>query len=118
MLRKQALLVHAAVLAEGSPSGPISPMSFAFLGTMRRYSRIILMASRWISKTLLMKARSGARGKAATKMVVKLYWITAEEESAGCWWEATRERTFHRVLICCLGLSCFVACLRGCEWGR
>lgn len=38
----------------------------------------ILMASSRISNMLLMRARSGARGNAATKMVVKLYWITAE----------------------------------------
>lgn len=58
-------------------------MSLAFLGTMRRRSRIILMASMWISMTLLMRASSGARGKAATKMVVKLYWITVEEQTPG-----------------------------------
>lgn len=58
-------------------------MSLAFLGTMRRRSRIILMASMWISMTLLMRASSGARGKAATKMVVKLYWITVEGEMPG-----------------------------------
>lgn len=58
-------------------------MSLAFLGTMRLRSRIILMASMWISMTLLMRASSGARGNAATKMVVKLYWITVEGETPG-----------------------------------
>lgn len=92
--------------------GPISPMSLAFLGTMRWCSRIILIASRRISKRLLKNASSGARGKAATKMVVKLYWITVEGENAGCWCEATAEGTSRRVLTS-LGLSCFVACVRG-----
>lgn len=58
-------------------------MSLALLGTMRRCSRIILMASMWISMTLLMRASSGARGKAATKMVVKLYWIAVEGDTPG-----------------------------------
>ena len=52
-------------------------MSLALRGTRRRCSRTILMASRRISTTLLKKASSGASGKAATKMVVKPYWITA-----------------------------------------
>lgn len=76
--------------------GPTSPMSLAFLGTMRRRSRIILMASRRISKRLLKNASNGARGKAATKMVVKLYWITAEGGNAECWCRATMEGTSPR----------------------
>lgn len=52
------------------------PMSLVFLGTIRRSSRTILMASRRISKMLLTSASRGARGKAATKMVVKLNCIT------------------------------------------
>lgn len=76
--------------------GPTSPMSLAFLGTMRRRSRIILMASRRISKRLLKNASNGARGKAATKMVVKLYWITAEGGNAECWCGATMEGTSPR----------------------
>lgn len=71
-----APLAPAVVQEGGGSLCSVSPMSLAFLGTMRRCSRIILMASRWISKRLLQKASSGARGKAATKMVVKLYWIT------------------------------------------
>lgn len=81
-----ALFAQAAVLM-----GPTSPMSLVFLGTMRRRSRVILMASRRISKRLLKNASNGARGKAATKMVVKLYWITAEGGNARCWCGATME---------------------------
>lgn len=53
-----------------------SPMSFVFLGTRRRSKRTILMASRRISKMLLIRASRGARGNAATNMVVKLNWTT------------------------------------------
>lgn len=52
------------------------PMSLVFLGTIRRSSRTIFMASRRISKILLMRASRGARGNAATNMVVKLNCIT------------------------------------------
>ena len=55
-----------------------SPMSFVFLGTSLRSRVTILMASRRISMTLLMRANRGASGKAATNMVVKLNWITKE----------------------------------------
>lgn len=54
----------------------ILPMVLAFLGTIRFCSFTILIASNRISKRLLIKASNGARGKAATKTVVKLYWIT------------------------------------------
>lgn len=53
-----------------------APMSLVFLGTIRRSSRTILMASRRISMMLLMRASRGARGNAATNMVVKLNCIT------------------------------------------
>lgn len=53
-----------------------SPMSFVFLGTNRRSRRTILIASRRISKTLLMSASRGASGNAATNIVVKLNWTT------------------------------------------
>lgn len=55
-------------------------MSLVFLGTILRSRVTILMASRRISMMLLMSANRGARGKAATNMVVKLNWITEEEE--------------------------------------
>lgn len=51
-------------------------MSLALRGTRRRCNLTILMASRRISTRLLKSASSGASGKAATKMVVKPYWIT------------------------------------------
>lgn len=51
-------------------------MSFVFLGTRRRSRLTILMASSLISNMLLMRANKGARGNAATKMVVKLNWRT------------------------------------------
>lgn len=51
-------------------------MSFVFLGTSLRSSVTILMASKRISMTLLMRASRGASGNAATNMVVKLNWIT------------------------------------------
>lgn len=51
-------------------------MSLVFFGTSRRSKVTILMASSRISMMLLMSAKSGASGKAATKMVVKLNWIT------------------------------------------
>lgn len=53
-------------------------MSFVFLGTSLRSRVTILMASKRISMTLLMRASRGARGNAATNMVVKLNWITEE----------------------------------------
>lgn len=59
-----------------------SPISLVFLGTKRRWSRTILMASRRISNILLMRAKRGARGNAATKMVVKLNWITAQRRNS------------------------------------
>ncbi|TNN35945.1 hypothetical protein EYF80_053883 [Liparis tanakae] len=46
-------------------------MSLVFLGTSRRSRLTILMASRRISKTLLMRASRGARGNAATNMVLQ-----------------------------------------------
>ena len=49
------------------------------MGTSLRSRLTILMASRRISMMLLMRASNGARGNAATKMVVKLNWITAEK---------------------------------------
>lgn len=51
-------------------------MSLVFLGTSRRSKRTILIASKRISKMLLIRASKGARGKAATNMVVKLNWTT------------------------------------------
>lgn len=57
-----------------------SPMSLVFFGTSRRSKVTILMASSRISMMLLMSANSGASGKAATKMVVKLNWITEDRQ--------------------------------------
>ena len=69
-------------------------MSLVFLGTSRRSRLIILMASRRISKMLLRKARRGARGKAATKMVVKLNWTTgAERGQQRLYYSIIEERT-------------------------
>lgn len=56
----------------------ISPMSLVFLGTCLRSKLTILMASILISMMLLIRASSGARGNAATKMVVKLNWRTKQ----------------------------------------
>lgn len=56
-----------------------SPISLVFLGTSLRSRVTILMASNRISMTLFRRASRGARGNAATKMVVKLNWITVEK---------------------------------------
>lgn len=56
-----------------------TPMFWARSATGRRYSHTNLCASRRISAQLLRRAKSGARGNAATKMVIKPNWRTAKE---------------------------------------
>lgn len=56
-----------------------TPMFWARSATGRRYSHTNLWASRRISTQLLRSANSGARGNAATKMVMKPNWSTAAE---------------------------------------
>lgn len=54
------------------------PISLAFVGTSLRSRLTILMASNRISMMLFRRANNGAKGKAATKIVVKLNWITGK----------------------------------------
>lgn len=68
-------------------------MSFVFFGTMRRSKRNILMASSLISNMLLIRAKSGARGNAATNMVVKLNWITTKRGE----WQISAVPKWHTV---------------------
>ena len=67
-------------------AGKNPPMSLVFLGTIRRSSCTILMASRRISKILLMSASRGARGNAATNMVVKLNCMTGNVREWHAYW--------------------------------
>ena len=59
-----------------------APMSWAFSGTMRRNWVTIFQASTRISKRLLTRARTGARGKEATNRVTKPNWITVGKSHA------------------------------------
>lgn len=59
-----------------------APMSWAFSGTMRRNWVMIFQASTRISKRLLTRARTGARGKEATNRVTKPNWITVGKSHA------------------------------------
>ena len=52
------------------------PMSCARCATGRRRSHTILSESMRISKTLLASAKNGAKGNAATKIVMKPNWRT------------------------------------------
>ena len=54
------------------------PMSWARCATGRRRSFTILSESMRISKMLLASAKKGAKGKAATKIVMKPNWITVD----------------------------------------
>lgn len=56
-----------------------TPMFWARSATGRRYSHTNLCASRRISTQLLRRAKSGARGNAATKMVINPNWSTAAD---------------------------------------
>lgn len=56
-----------------------TPMFWARSATGRRYSHANLWASRRISTQLLRSAKSGARGNAATKMVMNPNWSTAAQ---------------------------------------
>lgn len=56
------------------------PMSWARSATGRRYSHTNLRASRRISTQLLSRAKSGASGQAATKMVTNPNCSTAGPE--------------------------------------
>ena len=62
------------------------PMSWARCATGLLRSHTILSESIRISKMLLASAKNGARGNAATNMVMKPNWITVEQKSAfsGC----------------------------------
>lgn len=57
-----------------------TPMFWARSATGRRYSHTNLWASRRTSTQLLRRAKSGAKGNAATKMVMKPNWSTAAQE--------------------------------------
>ena len=54
------------------------PMFSALSATARRVSQTNFWASSLISTQLLMRAKRGARGKAATKIVMKPNWSTRE----------------------------------------
>ena len=56
-----------------------TPIFWARSATGRWYSHTNLCASRRISTQLLRRAKSGARGHAATKMVMNPNWSTAEQ---------------------------------------
>lgn len=60
------------------------PISLAFVGTSLRSRLTILMASNRISMMLFRRANNGAKGNAATKIVVKLNWITGEGRKGQC----------------------------------
>lgn len=60
------------------------PISLAFVGTSLRSRQTILMASNRISIMLFRRASNGAKGNAATKIVVKLNWITGEGRKGQC----------------------------------
>ena len=68
------------------------PMSWARWATGRRRSHTILSESMRISKMLLARAKNGAKGNAATKIVMKPNWITVDWEflasinCADCTW--------------------------------
>ena len=55
------------------------PMSCALCATGRRKSHTILSESMRISKMLLARAKNGARGKAATKIVTKPNWMPGKK---------------------------------------
>lgn len=57
-----------------------TPIFWARSATGRWYSHTNLCASRRISTQLLRRAKSGARGNAATKMVMNPNWRTAEQQ--------------------------------------
>lgn len=57
-----------------------TPIFWARSATGRWYSHTNLCASRRISTQLLSRAKSGARGNAATKMVMNPNWSTAEQQ--------------------------------------
>jgi len=58
-----------------------SPMSIARLDTGRLNCVTSLYASSRISMTLFRSANNGARGNAATNMVIKPYWITEMQQN-------------------------------------
>ena len=58
-----------------------SPMSIARLDTGRLNCVTSLYASSRISMTLFRSANNGARGNAATNMVIKPYWITEMQKN-------------------------------------
>lgn len=59
-----------------------TPMFCARSATGRRYSHTNLWASRRISTQLFRRAKSGARGNAATKIVMKPNWRTGGQEDS------------------------------------
>ena len=73
-------LLRTAMCVMNCMMGNQMPMSWARSTTGRRYSITNFWASRRISIQLLMSAKRGARGHAATKMVMKPNWMTEEEE--------------------------------------
>lgn len=72
------------------------PMSWARSATGRRYSHTNLRASRRISTQLLSRAKSGASGQAATKMVTNPNCSTAGQELVNLsdhpWWGMEKGR--------------------------
>lgn len=78
ILSVQPFAVKEELTNQFSVHKRLSPISLVFLGTSLRSRVTILMASKRISMTLLMRASRGARGNAATNMVVKLNWITKD----------------------------------------
>lgn len=77
-----------------------TPMFWARSATGRWYSHTNLCASRRISTQLLRRAKSGARGNAATKMVMKPNWRTAEA------WQRFNLR--YKTSACMLGLTIII----------
>lgn len=72
----QLTFVATANMATPWRMGCQAPMSWAFSGTLRRNWVVIFQASTRISNRLFNRARTGARGKDATKRVTKPNWIT------------------------------------------
>ena len=70
-------LLMTASWAKASSMVNQTPMSCALSATARLFSEMYLLASSLISTQLLSNAKSGAMGKAATKMVTKPNWSTA-----------------------------------------
>lgn len=77
--------VATAKMAMPWRMGCQAPMSWAFSGVMRRNWVMNFQASTRISNMLLIRARTGARGKEATKSVTKPNWMTVRETGdTGC----------------------------------